>query len=235
MPFHIAIDGPVAAGKGTVARLLAGRLGFLYVDAGAMYRTTAYIGKQENVPWEDENGLESALKKHVITLRNVTPEESDGRQITVLLDGADISWEIRTEEMSRGASIVSQFPKVRAELVHQQQELAKSQDVVMEGRDITYKVLPNAQLKIYLDAQAEVRAQRRHQELLSRGKDITYEDVLKDLRDRDARDTGRSADPLKVVDDAWVLDTTQLSIEQVLDTIVVRVEELRAESVNSNT
>jgi len=227
MSFQIAIDGPVAAGKGTVARLLAARLGFLYVDTGAMYRTTALLGKQENVDWNNEQGLVELLQKHRIELRNPLETEKDGRQITVLLNGKDISWDIRTEEMSRGSSIVSQYALVRKELVKQQQQIAQQNDVVMEGRDITFRVLPHAQLKIYLDASPEVRAKRRHQELLIRGIDTSLEEVYKELQERDQRDMNRNVDPLQVTRDAWLLDTSALTIEEVVNVIEDRVKQLQ--------
>jgi len=231
MPFQVAIDGPVAAGKGTVAKLVAARMGFLYVDTGAMYRTTALLGKQEHVDWNDEQGLGELLQHHVIELRNPSENEKDGRQITVLLDGKDVSWEIRTEEMSKGSSIVSQYPLVRKELVRQQQEIAAKTDVVMEGRDITFRVLPTAQLKIYLDASAEVRARRRHQELLARGIDTPFEAVYSELKDRDERDMGRDTDPLHVVEDAWHLDTSTFTIEEVVGLIEHKIKEIQEKSL----
>ncbi|HAV15082.1 MAG TPA: (d)CMP kinase [Candidatus Pacebacteria bacterium] len=227
MPLQIAIDGPVAAGKGTVARLLASRLGFLYVDTGAMYRTTALLAKQQGVDWNDEAKLVEMLGKHTITLRNPLENEKDGRQITVLLDGEDVSWAIRTEEMSRGSSIVSQFQHVRKVLVEQQRNIARTTDVVMEGRDITFRVLPEAQLKIYLDATLEVRAKRRHSELLTRGTDTSYKDVLRDIQERDNRDMHRDVDPLHIVEGAWVLDTSPLTIDEVVDIIEKRVKTLQ--------
>lgn len=226
MPVQIAIDGPVAAGKGTVARLVAGKLGFLYVDTGAMYRTTALLAKRNSVDWNDENGLAKLLAKHPMLLRTPLKDEQDGRQMTVLLDGEDVSWAIRTQEMSTGSSVVSQYPRVRQALVKQQQDIAAHTNVVMEGRDITFRVLPDAQLKIYLDAALEARAKRRHTELLTRGQDVSLEQVQKELKERDDRDMHRSLDPLHIVEGAWVLDTTNLTIEQVVDTIVAKVQSL---------
>lgn len=220
MPYQIAIDGPVAAGKGTVAKLVASRLNFLYVDTGAMYRASAYLADLNNVPWDSPKEVASLIEKSSMILRNPLETEKDGRQVTVLLDGEDVSWKIRTEHMSTGSSVVSQYAEVRKELVKKQQELAKKMSVVMEGRDITFRVLPHAQMKIYLDASAETRAKRRFQELLMRGVDTTYEDVYKDLEERDARDMGREVDPLHIVEGDWILDTTNLSIEEVVELIV---------------
>lgn len=227
MSFQVAIDGPVAAGKGTVAKLVASRLNFLYVDTGAMYRASALLATMNNISWDDEEKLASCIKKSRMILRNPLDEEKDGRQVTVLLDDEDVSWKIRTEEMSKGSSVVSQYFEVRKELVKKQQELAGHTDVVMEGRDITFRVLPHAQLKIYLDASVETRAKRRHQELLARGVDTPYEDVYKELQERDYRDMHREVDPLHIAKDAWVLDTTVLTIEEVVHLIVAKVTELQ--------
>lgn len=219
--FHIAIDGPVAAGKGTVSRLVAERLGFLYVDTGAMYRVTAYLGLQNKVDLQDEGKLVELIKKSKMDMRNPNEDESDGRLTTVILDGQDVSWKIRTEDVGVGASIVAQLPKVREILIEKQQQIAVDKNVVMEGRDITYKVLPEAKLKIYLTGSEEVRAKRRHQQLQNRGDDITFEEVFKELVLRDKRDKQKN---LKIVEEAWVLDTTKLEIDEVVDMIVAKAK-----------
>lgn len=222
-PLQIAIDGPVAAGKGTVARLLAERLGITYIDTGAMYRVAGLLASRAGVAWDNESGVAELVGKAEITLRQPRGEEKDGRLITVIVDGEDVSWKIRTEEAGRGSSAVATLPLVRKALVKKQQEIAKKQGVVMEGRDITFRVLPSADLKIYLTASAEERAKRRHKELLMRGEDVTFEAVLEDLKKRDAQDMGREVDPLQIVAGAWVLDTTGLSISQVVDKIEAKV------------
>lgn len=224
--FQIAIDGPVAAGKGTVSRLVAKRLGFLYVDTGAMYRTSALIAHRANIAFADDVSVLKEVQKHTISMRPPTPDEDDGRQCTVLLDGEDVSWKIRTETISQGASIVAAHKILRAELVRQQQLIAASQSVVMEGRDITFRVLPNAKLKIFLTASDTERARRRHMELLEKGTDVTFEDVHADLLQRDKRDMERDVDPLHIVPGAWVIDTSKLSIEEVVELIVSKVGEL---------
>lgn len=223
---QIAIDGPVAAGKGTVSKLAAERLGFLYVDTGAMYRMTAYLGKQKQVDWSDQAGLAKLIDHCQMKMRRPSEDEKDGRLSTIILDGDDVSWKIRTQEISEGSSIVAQLPEVRSALVKKQQEIAQDHDVVMEGRDITYKVLPQAELKIYLTADDVVRAKRRLLELQTKGEDITFEKVYTELKERDARDMERSVDPLKIVPDAWVLDTSHLSIEEVVQLIVEKVKSL---------
>lgn len=228
MPFHIAIDGPVAAGKGTVSRLVAQRLGFLYVDTGAMYRMTALLALENNVAWDDEQALVALLRKTKMEMRNPTNGELDGRLLTVLLNGEDVSWRIRTEKIGEGSSIVSAFPLVRKILVEKQQEIAKNQNVVMEGRDITSVVLPNADLKIYLTASDIVRAKRRHLQLMTKGIDISYQEVLSDLRDRDYRDMNRETDPLVMTDDSLLIDTSDLDIDKVVEMIVAKVNLMRA-------
>jgi cytidylate kinase len=224
--FHIAIDGPVAAGKGTVSRLTADRLGFVYIDTGAMYRMTALLAKQKEVSLEDESALAALIEHAHMDVRVPTEEERDGRLCTVELDGEDVSWSIRTEEIGGGASVVAQLPQVRAALVKKQQHIAQGKNVVMEGRDITYRVLPEAQLKIYLTATDTVRAQRRHMQLQGKGENVTLEEVYADLIDRDTRDMSRSVDPLQIVPEAWVLDTSVLKIEEVVDLIVAKTKSL---------
>ena len=228
MPFHIAIDGPVAAGKGTISRLVAQRLGFLYVDTGAMYRMTAFLALHQGIDLSDETKVAQLVTKSKMEMRNPEGEEQDGRLTTVILDGDDVSWKIRTPEVSDGSSKVAVLPKVRELLVKKQQEIAQHQDVIMEGRDITFKVLPDANLKIYLTASDTVRAKRRHLELQIRGVDATYAQVLQELKERDQRDTHRLADPLQIVPGAWVIDTSDLSIEKVVDVIVNRVKLIRS-------
>lgn len=227
--FHIAIDGPVSAGKGTISKLVAEKLDFVYIDTGAMYRMTALLAKRNDLDFTDEDKLVALVEKSKMDLRTPTEEEKDGRLATVLLDGEDVSWKIRTEEISAGSSHVAALPKVRTALVQKQQEIAQGKDVVMEGRDITYRVLPEAELKIYLTASDVVRAKRRHLQLLNKGENVTFEEVYKELLERDQRDMTRLADPLKIVDDAWQLDTTDLAIEQVVELIVGRVRAMRKE------
>jgi CMP/dCMP kinase len=225
--FHIAIDGPVAAGKGTISKLAAERLGFIYIDTGAMYRMTAYLGTQKGVDLNDEAALVKLVEASHMDMRSPLEEERDGRLSTVLLDDDDVSWKIRTEEMSNGSSKVAKLPKVRSALVAKQQAIAVGKDVVMEGRDITYRVLPEAQLKIYLTASDTVRAKRRHLQLQTKGEDVSLEQVYRDLLDRDYQDIHRASDPLKITEDAWVIDTSDLDIENVVDLIVARVKSLR--------
>ncbi len=227
MSFQIAMDGPVAAGKGTVARLTAQRLNLLYVDTGAMYRVTALIAIQKNIPFEDEDALVTAIQDSRIEMRNPAEKEKDGRLTTVLLNDEDVSWKIRTEKVGQGSSKVAVLKKVRQELVKKQQQIAAAQDVVMEGRDITFRVLPNAQLKIFLTASDETRAKRRLVELQSKGQDVTFQGVYNDLIERDKRDMERAVDPLHVTEDAWVIDTSDLSIDEVVNLIVSKAKDIQ--------
>lgn len=227
MPFHIAIDGPVSAGKGTVSRLVAQRLGFLYVDTGAMYRMTAYLALKNKVSPDDEDAVATLVEKSDMQMRNPNEDEQDGRLTTVFLDGEDVSWKIRTEEVSQGSSKVAVHPKVRHILVEKQQKIAENQNIIMEGRDITHRVLPNADLKIFLTANDVVRAKRRHLQLQIKGQDVRFDEIYKDLLERDYRDSNRKTDPLQIVDDAWVVDTSDLEINKVVDLIVARVALLK--------
>ncbi len=226
-PFHIAIDGPVSAGKGTVSRLVAEKLGFLYVDTGAMYRMTALLCKNKGVDLAQEAEVVKLVTAAKMEMRNPTEAEKDGRLTTVILDGEDVSWKIRTEEISANASKVAALGEVRKVLVHKQQEIAAGQNVIMEGRDITYRVLPQAQLKIYLTADIRTRAERRHLQLQMRGEAVTLEEVEAEIIERDKRDTTRAADPLQITPDAWVVDTSHLEIDAVVDLIVAKAQTLQ--------
>ena len=218
--FQIAIDGPVAAGKGTISHLVAERLGFLYVDTGAMYRVTGLLADRAKVNIDDEMALVALVEKADIQMRNPNETESDGRLTTVVVNGEDVSWAIRTEKMSDYSSKVATYQQVRSVLVAKQQEIARSQNVVMEGRDITYRVLPEAQLKVYLTANEIVRAKRRQFQLQTRGMLAEFEEVYQELLERDKRDSQRETDPLTIVPEAWVIDSSDLSIDQVVDIIV---------------
>jgi len=227
--FQIAIDGPVAAGKGTTAKIVAQRLGFLYVDTGAMYRGLTLFVKNSGVDFEDEERITRLLEveKPQVSLSIPTEEEKDGRLCTVKLNGEDVSWAIRTEDISRGVSIITQYAAVRNYITPLARMIGEKQSVVMEGRDITTVVLPKADMLIYMDAKASERAQRRHRELLSKGEDVSYEEVLRELEERDYRDSHREIAPLKKAPGAWILDTTGMTIDEVADAVVAKVGELR--------
>lgn len=225
--FHVAIDGPIASGKSTVSRLLAKRLGFLYVDTGAMYRATALLLHRKGLSFEDSKQAVKLLQKNNIILEQPTENDIDSRLITVKINDEDVSWEIRTELISHGASVVSQFLPVRKILVKQQQDIAKGKDVIMEGRDITHNVLPEAQLKIYLTADEMIRVKRRHLQLLMQGEDVGFVEVYSQLAESDQREMTRKYNALKIVPEAWVVDTSDISIEKVVALIAVKVRLLR--------
>ena len=199
----IAIDGPSGAGKSTLARQIAKELGFLYVDTGAIYRTLALAALRKGVAPSDSAGVLAVLQAITIDLRH----GADGLQ-HMYLDGEDVTDHIRTPEVSAGASGGSAIPEVRAFLMDMQRSLAASRDVVMDGRDIGTVVLPQADVKIFLTASAEDRAQRRYEELLTRGTQVDYDTVLRDIKERDQRDSSRAAAPLCQAEDAVLVDTT---------------------------
>lgn len=226
--FQIAIDGPVAAGKGTTAKLVAQRLGYLYVDTGAMYRALTLHAQRAGVDLQSEAEVVKLLlrDKPEVHLQIPSDAERDGRLCTVILNGEDVSWKVRTEEVSRGVSVITQYAGVRNMITPLAQQIAQKQSVVMEGRDITSVVLPQADLLIYMDADAMERAKRRHRELLTRGEDISLETVYQDLVERDERDSHREIAPLKKVPGAWILDTTGMTIDRVAEVIVGKVKGL---------
>ena len=205
----IAIDGPSGAGKSTISRAAAKLFGFIYVDTGAIYRTIGLAAKLRGVDVSDNDTVISMLPELRIELRY-----NDSGEQCMLLDGADVSRDIRLPEVSMLASKVSAIPEVREYLVDMQRKMAELHDVIMDGRDIGTVILPNADLKIFLTAGAEDRARRRYEELLQKGVETTFESVLDDLIKRDEQDTMRAAAPLKAADDAVILDTSGNTLEK---------------------
>ncbi len=215
MHYNIAIDGPSGAGKSSVARALAKRLGISYIDTGAMYRTIALSLKRHGIDLADEKALETALE--AMDLSYV-----DGN---VALDGRPVGNEIRTEEISRFASQVSQIPVVREALLGFQRELAKHQSVIMEGRDIATVVLPDAHPKFFLTASTEVRAKRRFDQLQEAGLPADFAAIEKDIRDRDERDAKRSVAPLKPAEDATIIDNSTMTFDETVDAMLEIIQE----------
>jgi len=218
----IAIDGPAASGKSTIGGLLAERLGYLYLDTGAMYRAVTWVALERGLDIDDEEPL-SALARS-LEIEITRPGVNDGRQYTVLADGEDVTWEIRRPDVDRYVSPVSACADVRQALTEQQRRIAQRGRVVMVGRDIGTVVIPDADLKIYLDASPEVRARRRFLELVERGEQADYEEILSNVVRRDRIDSQREVAPLKAAQDAIVVDTDNLSIGEVLDVIEELVE-----------
>lgn len=218
----IAIDGPSGAGKSTVARLTAGRLGYLYVDSGAMYRAVALSAQEQGIASGDVSRLVELTGKLHINLEKI-PEG-----VRVSVDGRDVTQAIRDPRISQSASLLATFPEVRRLLVAQQRRLGASDGVVMEGRDISTVVFPDADLKIFLDASSEVRAQRRCQHQQELGIPTSLEQTREEVRVRDLRDRERAASPLLRARDAVYIDTTALSAEEVAE-IIVRLARMRQE------
>ena len=210
MSFNIAIDGPAGAGKSTIAKQLAKDLGVVYVDTGAMYRAMAYYFITNGINEKDIVRITDACKQVDVT---ITYE--NGVQ-NVWLNGENVSDKIRTEEVGKMASATSVYPVVRNKLVELQQQLAKTTDVIMDGRDIGTVVLPNADVKIYMTASSAIRAKRRFEELTAKGIECNIDDIEKDIIDRDYRDMNRETSPLKKADDAVELDTSNLDIDGVV-------------------
>lgn len=215
----IAIDGPAAAGKSTVAKIIAQKLSYIYVDTGAMYRSLTWKALREGVELENPDKLFELLKKTDITLVNEANKQK------VMVNGIDVTEEIRKPDVTRNVSIVSKHKSVRNEMVRRQQELGKNGGVVMDGRDIGTHVMPGAEVKIFLLASVDERAIRRHRENIEKGIESDLEQIKKEIAERDKLDTERKIAPLKKADDAIEIDTTSLSVKEVADKILAIVHE----------
>ena len=219
---NIAIDGPAGAGKSTIARKLAAELGYYYVDTGAIYRTVAYFMDLLGVSPKDVDGVERYIDELTIGIEY----DEDGLQ-HMIMNGMDVTGEIRTQDISQKASLVSAHGVVRGVLLDMQRDVAKQHNVIMDGRDIGTVVLPDANVKIFLTASAEVRAKRRTDELLAKGQKADYNKVLKEIQQRDYQDTHREIAPLKQAHDAVLLDTSDLDI----DGVVAAIKAITAEKI----
>lgn len=215
---NVAIDGPAGAGKSTIAKAAAKELGFIYVDTGALYRAVAYNAVKNGVI-DDEQGIISMLDDTKVELKYVEGVQS------VYLNGEDVSGFIRTPEISMGASKVSAIPQVREFLLNLQREIAKTNNVIMDGRDIATVVLPDAEVKIFLFASPECRAERRYKELVEKGENASFDDVLKDVNQRDYQDSHREIAPLKPSEESIMADTSELTLQESIDLIVNTIKE----------
>ena len=204
----IAVDGPAGAGKSTISKKVAKELGFVYIDTGAMYRTVGLKAVRCGIDTKDEDAVSSILPSLDIDIRH------EGVEQHIFLDGENVSDKIRTPEISMAASNVSAIPAVRVALVDVQRKLAENNDVVMDGRDIGTFVLPDAEIKIFLTASVDARAKRRYDELISKGEDVSFDDVKKEMEIRDYNDSHRAVSPLKIADGATVIDTSDLTLEE---------------------
>ena len=220
MSFAIALDGPAGAGKSSIARRAAKALDYIYVDTGALYRTIGLAATRKGIEPVASPEVEALLSEITVDLTF----NDQGEQI-VLLNGEDVSGFIRTPEASMMASKISAIPSVRAYLLDLQRNMAKTHNVIMDGRDIGTVVLPDAQVKIFLTASPEARATRRYKELIEKGMDVKYEDILQDVITRDYNDTHRETAPLKPAEDSITVDTTELDFEQSVEKIISVIKE----------
>lgn len=219
--FAIAIDGPAGAGKSTVAKIVAERLGFIYIDTGAMYRAVALDMIRNNIDPKDVKGVVERIKNVEISI-----ELTDAGQV-IYLDKENVSHLLRTPEVTIGSSNVAIIPEVRKKMVDLQRKIAERNNVVMEGRDIGTNVLPNADLKIFLTASLDERAMRRYNEIIKKeNKMVTIMEVIEDIKWRDLNDTIRDSNPLRIADDAKVIDTTNKSIEEVVNIILEQAKKM---------
>lgn len=214
MGFNVAIDGPAGAGKSTIAKAVARELNLIYVDTGAMYRAIALFMLRERVDLSDRRAI---IEK--CPLADVTIGYEDGVQV-VFLNGENVNAFLRTEEVGEAASVISPVPEVRKNMVALQKSLAAESDCIMDGRDIGTCVLPDAQLKIYLTASSDVRARRRFHELTAKGENCDLQKIKADIEDRDYRDMHREESPLRQAEDAVVVDTSDMTVEEVISTII---------------
>lgn len=213
----IAIDGPSGAGKSSIAKLLASRLGYIYIDSGAMYRAVGWKAKREGIDPADEGRLADLCRRTEVTIG------LDGCEPRFYVDSIDVSGEIRTPEMGMMASAVSKSRAVRERLLVLQRELGKNGGVVMDGRDIGTVVFPGAEAKFFLDASAEERGKRRYLELKAKGMAVDLEQITREIRDRDRQDSTRSLAPLRKADDAVLIDSTSLTIDEVLEKMLTEI------------
>jgi len=222
IPLTIAIDGPAASGKSTIGALLAKRLDYLYFDTGVMYRAVTWAALDRGIDIGDEAAVTRLAEE--VRIDVLAPTVSDGRQYTVLCDGRDVTWPIRSPQVDRAVSPVSVYPGVRAAMTAQQRRIGLAGRVVMVGRDIGTVVLPEADLKVYLDASVEERARRRLLEITARGESADFQAVLSGLTRRDQIDSGRATAPLRPAEDAILVDSTRLDIAGVMLVVVKLVD-----------
>ncbi len=213
MGYNVAIDGPAGAGKSTIAKLVAKEKGYIYVDTGAMYRGLAIHFIKKGIAAGDVAGIVESCKDAEVSIAY-----EEGVQ-QIYLNGENVTSMLRTEEVGNMASKTSAIPEVRAKLLELQRTLAREKDVIMDGRDIGTNILPHADVKIYLTASVETRAKRRYKELLEKGESCVYEEIAQDIKERDERDMNREIAPLKQAEDAILVDSSEMTIEEVVNTI----------------
>jgi cytidylate kinase len=217
-PSIIALDGPAASGKSTLGQKLADSLGFLFFDTGVMYRAITWIALQHDLDLRDENMITELAQNAHIDIR--PPSKTDGRTCDVIIDEKDVTWDMRSGEVDANVSVVSAYAGVRKALSDQQRRIGLRGNVVMVGRDIGTVVLPEAHLKIYLDASAEERAKRRYEEIIARGEQADYKEILEKVIERDRIDSTRAVAPLRPADDAVIVDSDKMDVEQVFEHVM---------------
>lgn len=221
MGFNIAIDGPAGAGKSTIARRLADRLHFIYVDTGAMYRALAYYFLCKGIDYNDEEAVIKEVKHAEVNICHENGEQQ------VLLNGKCVNEYIRTEEVGNIASKTSTYQSVRAHLLQLQRNIAQQNDIIMDGRDIGTCVLPNAEVKVFLTASVETRAQRRYEQLIQKGQEADLTKIAEGIKERDTRDYNRKHAPLKCAEDATLIDSSYMTIEDVIEEICSLVKKIQ--------
>ena len=222
MGFKVAIDGPAGAGKSTIAKRIAKEMNFIYVDTGAMYRAIGLFIIRNGIDIHDEKAVSEKAKDAKVTLAY-----EEGTQV-VILNGENVNGLIRNEEVSQAASVTSAFPAVRSILLDMQQEMAEKNDVVMDGRDIGTVILPNAEVKVFLTASVDERARRRFEEYKEKGKEVDFEQLKAEIAQRDHQDMTREVAPLKQAEDAALVDSSDMTIDQVVEAIEKLINEKRA-------
>jgi CMP/dCMP kinase len=217
-PSIIALDGPAASGKSTLGRRLADSLGYLFFDTGVMYRAITWIALQHDMDVHDETAITELAQKAQIDIQ--PPSKDDGRACDVIIGKKDVTWDMRGDEVDANVSTVSAYPRVRQALSEQQRRIGLRGKVVMVGRDIGTVVLPEADIKVYLDASAEERAKRRYDEIIARGNEVDYDDLLKKMIERDHIDSTRAVAPLRPAEDAVIINSDKLDAAQVFDAVL---------------
>lgn len=224
MSFIVAIDGPAGTGKGTITKILSKEMGLVNIDTGATYRCVALYAINNNIKLEERDKIINSLENIHIDMKNENGEQ------TIYLNGKDVTKDIRTKEVTKIVSQISSIKEVRFAMVDVQRKLAEGKDVIMEGRDITTYVFPNADIKIYLDAEESERAKRRYKEMQENGIEMTYDEVLKNIQIRDKNDREKEIGALKIAEDAIYVDTTNLSIEEVKEKVKEIIKSNRGNS-----
>lgn len=208
---QVAIDGPASAGKSTVAKIIAKNMGYIYLDTGAMYRACTLVAKQNHLAYDDQSGILKALNNNIISFKNINDDQR------VYINDKDVSFDIRTPEITANVSQVSALSEIRKKMVEIQRKIAGENNIIMDGRDIGTTVLPNADVKIFLIASVASRAKRRYLDFKEKGINQNLTDIEKDIADRDYKDMYRQISPLRKAEDAYQVDTTDMSIDQVVN------------------